>query len=205
MIDLRQEDEVLRWPLTTCGDTVVNATYAFEECDYAKPSDTPIDLTNPNTATMNTYNYPAPAGDNQRTDTTITGNLNLWSGPVTIWWDNTAKKYYNCNTLCKKVQISLCGDGIPSNGRVPDGSGGYKKDPTNQEVGTDLKVGDTGYEVCDDGTKRSGDGCSADCTTIEMGYECPRWGIPCNLKCGNGRLQWETYTDPITGVTSKVP
>ena len=189
MIDLRQEDEVLRWPLTTCGDTVVNATYAFEECDYAKTVDTPIDLINPNTATMNTYNYPAPSADNQRTDLTITGNkLTLWSGPNTIWWDNTAKNYYNCNTLCKKVQISLCGDGIPSNGRVPDGSGGYKKDPTNQEVGTDLKVGDTGYEACDDGTQRSGDGCSSDCKTIEMGYECPRWGIACNLKCGNGRL-----------------
>lgn len=124
--------------MATCGDTVVNATYAFEECDYAKNVDTPIDLTNPNTATMNTYNYPAPSADNQRTDLSILGAtaslnnaLELWSGEKTIWWDNTDKKYYNCNILCKKVPISLCGDGIPSNGRVPDGAGNYKKDPTN--------------------------------------------------------------------------
>lgn len=63
IVDLRKEDEVLRWTLSTCGDTVVNAT-AFEECDYAKNVDTPIDLTNPNTATMNTYNYPAISADN---------------------------------------------------------------------------------------------------------------------------------------------
>jgi hypothetical protein len=50
------------------------------------------------------------------------------------------------------VPIALCGDGIPSNGRVPNGAGGYKKDPTNQEVGTDLVAGDFGHEVCDDGT-----------------------------------------------------
>ncbi len=62
--DLRHEGEVLRWPLTTCGDTVVNATYAFEECDDAKSVDTPIDLFNPNTATMNTYNYPAISANN---------------------------------------------------------------------------------------------------------------------------------------------
>ena len=204
IIDLRHEDEVLRWPLTSCGDTIVNATYAFEECDYAKSVDTPIDLINPNTATMNTYNYPGIDADNQRTVTTIVGNnLNLWSGKNTIWWDNTTKKYYNCNTLCKKVPITLCGDGIPSNGRVPNGTGGYKKDPTNQEVGTDLVVGDPGHEVCDDGTQRSGDGCSADCKTLEMGYECPRWGAGCNIRCGNGRGQWETVT--VNGVTKKQP
>ena len=45
VVDLRQEDEVLRWPLSTCGDTVVNAT-SFEDCDYAKGVDTPVNLNN---------------------------------------------------------------------------------------------------------------------------------------------------------------
>lgn len=81
----------------------------------------------------------------------------------------------------------MCGDGIPSNGRVPNGSGGYVKSPTNQQVGTDLVAGNTNYEVCDDGNNVSGDGCKSDCSLIETGYECPRWGTPCQLMCGNGR------------------
>ena len=192
VVDLRKEDEVLRWNLAICGDTVVNAT-AFETCDYAKNVDTPINLIDAELSTMNTYNYPAKSADNQRTTLTILGAtaalnnaLEKWSGEKTIWWDLATKTYYNCNLLCKKVAISLCGDGIPSNGRVPNTTGGYKKDPTNQEVGTDLVPSDAGYELCDDGTTKSGDGCSADCKTIETGYECPRWGIPCQLKCGNG-------------------
>ena len=201
VVDLRQEDEVLRWPLSTCGDTYVNSTSGAEECDYAKASNTPINLINTNTANQNTYNYPSISTDNQRklltapflfgaTGVTISNALERWSGPVTIWLDPTTKKYYNCDLLCKKVAINLCGDGIPSNGRVPDGAGGYKPSPNNQEVGTDLVPADAGYELCDDGNNRNGDGCSADCKTIETGYECPRWGYPCNLKCGNGRRQW---------------
>ena len=170
---------------------------------------------------MNTYNYPAPtltindgtnanAKDNQRTIVPAPGfpsaiatpveqdnRLSRWSGEKTIWWDNTAKKYYNCNILCKKVEINLCGDGIPSNGRVPnpDGSGNYLKDPNNQQVGTDLVAGNAGYEKCDDGNNVNGDGCSADCSTVEMGFECPRWGVPCNKRCGNGHREW--HADPL--------
>lgn len=44
VVGLRKEDEVLRWPLATCGDTLVNSTYGFEDCDYAKNFDTPINL-----------------------------------------------------------------------------------------------------------------------------------------------------------------
>jgi len=60
VVGLRKEDEVLRWPLATCGDTLVNSTYGFEDCDYAKNVDTPINLIDAGLVTQNTYNYPAP-------------------------------------------------------------------------------------------------------------------------------------------------
>ena len=51
-------------------------------------------------------------------------------------------------------------------------------------------------ELCDDGNTTNGDGCSADCSTIENGYECPMKGGACKLvdtppgpmdeNCGNG-------------------
>lgn len=45
-------------------------------------------------------------------------------------------------------------------------------------------------EACDDGNSRSGDGCSADCKTIEKDYACPEPGAPCEylVACGDGRL-----------------
>ena len=42
-------------------------------------------------------------------------------------------------------------------------------------------------EACDDGNAIPGDGCSADCTAVELGWECtlpPRW--PCSPICGDG-------------------
>jgi hypothetical protein len=130
---------VLRWPLQTCGDGHVNATYAFEECDYAKKPGPPIDIT------TDTYNYPAPtktgATKNQRGDYAAGGGGNTpieyyktggyWSGEYSIWWDKDVKKYYRCDTICKKQELNLCGDGVPSNGRVSDGAGGFKASPTN--------------------------------------------------------------------------
>ena len=46
-------------------------------------------------------------------------------------------------------------------------------------------------EVCDDGNTQSGDGCSADCATLEAGWVCAEPGIPCVLKeaCGNGLIE----------------
>ncbi len=45
-------------------------------------------------------------------------------------------------------------------------------------------------EACDDGNGKSGDGCSADCSTIETGFACPEPGRPCvsTVKCGDGVL-----------------
>ncbi len=51
-------------------------------------------------------------------------------------------------------------------------------------------------ELCDDGNRSGGDGCSADCKAIENGYECPAKGGACkpvdtppgpvDVDCGNG-------------------
>ena len=48
-------------------------------------------------------------------------------------------------------------------------------------------------EICDDGNTQSGDGCSANCVSIEDGYICPNEGESCQKtvvtdKCGNGEL-----------------
>ena len=42
-----------------------------------------------------------------------------------------------------------------------------------------------GLEACDDGDKLGGDGCSADCSTIETGFVCPP-GADCQPVCGDG-------------------
>ncbi len=45
-------------------------------------------------------------------------------------------------------------------------------------------------EACDDGNGKSGDGCSADCKTVEKDYLCQPPGMPCVylVACGDGRL-----------------
>ena len=41
-------------------------------------------------------------------------------------------------------------------------------------------------EACDDGNIVSADGCSADCSEQEVGYECLEAGSPCETSCGDG-------------------
>ena len=41
-------------------------------------------------------------------------------------------------------------------------------------------------EACDDGNTASGDGCSSDCTQVEVGYTCPTAGQACVATCGDG-------------------
>ena len=44
-------------------------------------------------------------------------------------------------------------------------------------------------EACDDGNRRSGDGCAADCMMVEEGFRCPIPGAPCApLVCGDSRI-----------------
>jgi fibro-slime domain-containing protein len=46
----------------------------------------------------------------------------------------------------------------------------------------------TSDEACDDGNTVSGDGCAADCKTVESGYSCVPVGVPCHriARCGDG-------------------
>ena len=41
-------------------------------------------------------------------------------------------------------------------------------------------------EACDDRNAVSNDGCSADCSTVETGYQCPVAGKACVTSCGDG-------------------
>jgi cysteine-rich repeat protein len=53
------------------------------------------------------------------------------------------------------------------------------------------KCGDgrlTATETCDDGNTNGADGCSADCQSIEDGYECRVPGKRCTPKCGDSKL-----------------
>lgn len=45
-------------------------------------------------------------------------------------------------------------------------------------------------EACDDGNNLPGDGCSADCGTVETDFACPEPGSPCKstVVCGDGRV-----------------
>ena len=45
-------------------------------------------------------------------------------------------------------------------------------------------------EACDDGNSKGGDGCTADCHTVEKDYLCPQPGSACVylVACGDGRL-----------------
>ena len=45
-------------------------------------------------------------------------------------------------------------------------------------------------EACDDGNDDDGDGCSANCKSVELGWACPNEGQPCKkLTCGNGSFE----------------
>ena len=76
--------------------------------------------------------------------------------------DCKIEKNYECPTPGEKciestqVQNSVCGDGKLE-----------------------------GKEVCDDHNTNSGDGCAADCMTIEPGYYCTKEGEACESKCGD--------------------
>ncbi len=88
-------------------------------------------------------------------------------------------------------------DTVPS---VPSG---------DEAVCGDSVVGDG--EKCDDGNTQSGDGCSADCKTVEANYTCPKEGGKCTPKddpgsgtdpnpnkdpvCGNGILENDEICD----------
>ncbi|EDM78420.1 putative lipoprotein [Plesiocystis pacifica SIR-1] len=52
-------------------------------------------------------------------------------------------------------------------------------------------------EACDDGNTEDGDGCSADCLTVDPGYQCQPPGEPCQMVviCGDGLVQLPELCD----------
>jgi fibro-slime domain-containing protein len=80
----------------------------------------------------------------------------------------------------------------PSDHMEPRGDGGPEcTDAGNCLIGCGNGKLDPGLgEACDDGNGLSGDGCGANCATIEKDYTCPQPGVACVylVKCGDGRL-----------------
>jgi fibro-slime domain-containing protein len=81
---------------------------------------------------------------------------------------------------------------LPPDGSAPDRRPAV--DRTNADVAVvgcgNGKIDPGLDEVCDDGNSRSGDGCSADCKTVEKDYVCPQPGVACEylVACGDGKL-----------------
>ena len=74
--------------------------------------------------------------------------------------------------------------------------------PPKQVCSSTMVCGDgkrTGTEACDDANTKSGDGCSADCTTVEAGFTCPSSGGACTAvakaSCGDAILEAGEYCD----------
>ena len=73
-------------------------------------------------------------------------------------------------------------------------SGSVTPEPVVGEAECGNRIVETG-EICDDGNTVSNDGCSADCKSVEEGYECSKTGGSCTKinkpqpdKCGNQLL-----------------
>jgi fibro-slime domain-containing protein len=104
-----------------------------------------------------------------------------------VWW------FAGCVAI-----LAACGGG---GGAQPDGGAG---DDDRPDAAVPAVCGnavlETG-EVCDDGNTHGGDGCSADCTSLEIGWLCAEPGISCvhAQVCGNGILEvGETCDDHNT-------
>jgi cysteine-rich repeat protein len=52
-------------------------------------------------------------------------------------------------------------------------------------------------EVCDDGNTTGGDGCTAGCDQVEVGWVCPTPGQPCvnTTRCGDGKISGSETCD----------
>ena len=95
---------------------------------------------------------------------------------IVILWAASLMILSACGEELKTPTFDLCGDG-----KVDE-----VKDPVNGEVS----------EQCDDGNTADKDGCSADCKTIEDGYDCPKTGGLCQkIVCGDGIVVGDEQCD----------
>ena len=125
----------------------------------------------------------------------------------------------NLDAAVIAANIATCGNGVQdpneqcdtgsSNGQSGSGCtktcqivSGYACPTWGQPCILETKCGDgilTPNETCDDGNTVSGDGCSANCMTIEPGWVCRVPGKPCSPLCGDGVItSGETCDDGNT-------
>lgn len=92
-------------------------------------------------------------------------------------------------------------DASSSNGGPPPITGSDASTPdgaTSSNGGPGVGCGngfvDPG-ERCDDANVLAGDGCSADCKDVEIGYLCPKQGAACFTRCGDGVILGDESCD----------
>jgi cysteine-rich repeat protein len=88
-----------------------------------------------------------------------------------------------CNGICKLESNCKC--------TTPPVDAGYPGQVCRSTIVCGDSVVSAG-EACDDGNTVGGDGCSADCGTVEKGYTCPSAGGKCTVAtvlCPNARLR----------------
>ena len=98
----------------------------------------------------------------------------------------------SCAGVSPKVSTGQAGNGGPGTGGIGNYDGGMRPDIPTIDVGDPAKCGngvlDDG-ELCDDGNKNAGDGCSAICQ-IPAGWTCSGTPSTCTMAgvCGDGML-----------------
>lgn len=88
-------------------------------------------------------------------------------------------------------EASNADGGVAPPANTTPGGFGTAKPPSSDGGSTPGVCGDgllnTSDEACDDRNIVGGDGCSADCKTVEPGFRCPTPGLRCEAsKCGDG-------------------
>ncbi len=112
---------------------------------------------------------------------------------------------YYCKTPGKACTLDTCGNGFIGPNEACDGQTGCGSDCRSVKSGycysiskglhkcSTSKCGNYILEYgekCDDGNTLGGDGCSADCKSIERDFECPN-GVDCRPICGDGKVMWQ--------------
>ncbi|WP_437644312.1 DUF4215 domain-containing protein [Sorangium sp. So ce362] len=110
------------------------------------------------------------------------------------------------------VLASCSASGVSNSTGIPGGGGSGAGDNTGTGGGLgggDFGIGDNGAtfrcgdgiltsdEACDDSNLAGGDGCPADCLSVEPGWSCPRPGAACTraARCGDGAVVFPELCD----------